>query len=207
MNYRNIYFRLEAGYKWGSGMDEKDSIAFHNELNQLFKDAGWAIKESKYNSHCPEAVKDKNRLYLHPMDASGELQEDLIPEVEQILSKGTTFKHYHTDIYEILYDMSDKEYLKILEGQEKEIRKDILEGFKTKRSNLYIASSFTVIERVKEKYRIQRIQAHMGRSSDNLEWKYVGELFNKMIEEGRFITAETKNGKGYRTRTKKDMVA
>ncbi len=207
MNYKNVYFRLESGYQWGKGMDQNASDAFHNELNELFINAGWEIKEKEFSCSCPEAFKDKNRLYLHPQSASGELQEDLIPEVEKILSKGTTFKHYKTDVYETLFNMSDEEYQKILEGQEKEIRKDLLEGFKTKRSNLFITSSWAVIERVKEKYHIQRIQQHLGRSSDNLEWKYVGEIFNKMIEEGCFVTAETKNGKGFRTKTSRDNVA
>jgi hypothetical protein len=103
--------------------------------------------------------------------------------------------------------MSDEEYQKQLESKEQDIRKDLLEGFRTQRSNLYITESWKVVERVKEKYRIQRIQEHICRSSSNLEWEYVGNIFKKMVEEGKFITAETRNGKGYRTRTKKDIVA
>jgi hypothetical protein len=200
MNYRNVHFRLDSGYEWGKGLDKELSEKFHDEINTLFKEAGWEIKNPKFFSSCPEAVKEKNRLYLHPMDASGEVQEDLIPEVEKILSKGTTFKFRNTDVYETLLDMSDDEYQQYLESKRSYIEADILALFKTKRKNLFVTNTSAVIQKVKEKYRIQRIQEHIGRSSCNLEWKYVGEVFEDMVSQGKFDTANTKHGTGYRTK-------
>jgi hypothetical protein len=200
MNYRNVHFRLDSGYEWGKGMDQEQSEKFHKEINTLFKEAGWEIKNPKFSSSCPEAVKEKNRLYLHPMDASGEVQEDLIPEVENILSKGTTFKFKNTDIYETLLDMSDDEYQQYLESKRSYIEADILALFKTKRKNLFVTNTSAVIQKVKEKYRIQRIQEHIGRSSDNLEWRYVDKVFRDMVNRDKFETAETKYGIGYRTK-------
>lgn len=41
--YRNVYFRLDSGYKWGSGMPEERLNDFRNEINKLFKDNGYTI--------------------------------------------------------------------------------------------------------------------------------------------------------------------
>jgi hypothetical protein len=196
---------LKAGYKWGSGMSKETSIAFHNELNQLFINAGWEIKENR--SSCPEAWKGKNNLYLHPMNASGVVQEDLIPEVEKILSTGKTFEHYHTDVYDIIYDMTDEEYTDRLNCQKDDIRRDLLEAFKTKRCNLYITNTGGVISNVKQKYYIKRLSRCMVQSSNDIEWAYVANLFNEMVDEGCFVTANTKSGIGYRTATKKEKTA
>lgn len=199
MNYRNVHFRLESGYRWGIGLDQSKSEEFHEEINNLFIDAGWEIKQKEFSCACPEAEKGKNRLYLHPMDASGELQEDMVSEVEEILSKGKTFKHYHTDIYEILYDMSDEEYQSWLNERKENIEKDILEAFATKRKNLFITNTSGVIQNVKEKYHLPRVQQHINRSSNDIEWKYTRDIFEQMIKRGKFAIAETKNGLGYRT--------
>lgn len=199
MNYRSIHFRLESGYKWGEGMEEDRTNDFYDDITNLFKNGGWTIKEKRSSSSCPVVTKDKNRLYLHPMDASGELQEDLISEVEEILSKGKTFTHYNTDIYEILHDMSDEEYQIYLEENRNNIESDILNAFKTKRKNLYIVQSHAVIDNIKEKYRIQRIQEHICRSSNNIEWQYVADIFLKLINDNKIIVAKTKSGEGYRT--------
>jgi hypothetical protein len=207
MEYRDIHFRLESGYKWGEGMEQNQSESFHEEIDRLFTEAGWEIKEKKFSSSCSEAWKCKSRLYLHPMDASGEVAVDLIPEVEQILSKGTTFKHYHTDDYREVFDMSDEEYVKYLDDNKENIRQDLINGFRTKRSNLYITYTFSVIEKIKEKYHIGRLRNHIGRSSDDIEWRYTESVFKELIESNVFVIAETKHGIGYRTKTDKELKA
>ena len=199
MTYKDVHFRLASGYEWGKGLDEKKSNAFSEEITSLFKQAGWDIKEPKYSSSCLNATKEKNRIYLHPIDLSGEILEDLIPEVEKILSQGNTFKHVRTDVYRDLIDMEDSEYQVYLESKRNEIELDLLEGFKTKRKNLYITNWIAIIERVKEKYRLERIQNHIGRSSSDPEWRYVEKVFGDLKEQGKFVIAETKHGKGYRT--------
>lgn len=199
MDYRSIHFRLESGYKWGEGMEENKTNDFYDDITNLFKSCGWEIKGKRSFSSCPVVTKDKNSLYLHPMDASGELQEDLITEVEEILSKGKTFTHFQTNICEILYDMSDEEYQKYLDENKNQIESDILNAFKTKRKNLYVVQSNAVISNIKEKYHIQRIKEHICRSSDDIEWRYVSKIFNQLVNDNKIIVAKTKGGNGYRT--------
>lgn len=202
MEYRDIHFRLESGYAWGKGMEEEKLNAFHKEIADLFVAEGWKIEKPKYSSSCETAYKGKSRLYLHPMEASGEVEVNLIPEVERILSKGTTFKHYHTDNYRELHDMSDKEYAEYLQNNKENIKRDLLNGFKTNRSNLYITAWSSIITRVKEKYHIDRLTNHITRSSSDLEWMFTEQIFKELIESGEIAKAETKKGIGYRTNTK-----
>lgn len=205
--YKDIHFRLESGYKWGEGMPQEQSESFHEEIKRLFVEAGWEIRGKKFNSSCLEAWKGESRLYLHPMDASGEVEISLIKEVEQILSKGTTFKHYHTDDYRELFDMNDEDYKQWLENNKENIKRDLLESFKTPRSNLYIIDTSGVVQNVKEKYHINRLRNHIGRSSSDMEWGYTTDILREMVNEGVFVTAETKNGTGYRTKTDKELKA
>lgn len=205
MKYIDIHFRLESGYKWGSGLDEDKSNAFHVEIYNLFSEAGWKISGKKYDNSCYEAWMGKSRLYLHPMDASGEVAVDLIPKVENILSKGTTFKHYRTDNYRELFDMTDDEYIKYLNDNRENIKHDLINGFRTKRSNLYVTYTLNVIEKVKEKYHIDRLKNHIGRSSNDIEWRYTEDMFKELVDNNVFITADTKHGLGYRTKTDKEL--
>ena len=199
VKYKDIHFRIDSGYQFGRGFDETKSAAFNEEITKLFIDAGWSVKQPTSRGTCATVNKEKNRLYLHPTDVSGELETTLIPEVENILSNATTFSHYKTDVYQELADMSDEEYREHLDSKRENIEQDLIEMFKTKRRNLYIASWFAVVERVKEKYRIARITNHIGRTSDDIEWIYVENVFKELVERNAIITAETKNGKGYRT--------
>jgi hypothetical protein len=198
MSYRNIYFRLDTGYKWGKGLEENQTLNFYKDITSLFKESGWEVIEAKRHI-CPDVFKGKNHLYLHPMEASGELQEELISEVENILNKGKTFKYFHTDVYEVLQDMDDKEYQTYLESKKADIETVIMESFKTKRKNLFITDKCSILDKIKEKYRIARVQKHMGRSSDDLEWIYVYKIFENMVDSGCLMTANTKYGTGYRT--------
>lgn len=199
MTYRNVYFRLNSGYM----TEHENTKAFFEDITKLFISNGWEIEEEKYSCSCPTVRKDKNRLYLHPQSASGEVEEDMIPDIEHILSYGTEFKHYHTDTYEILYDMTDDEYRTVLDSKRDKIKKDLLECFKTKRKNLFVTDTCAVVMSVKERYHIPRLQAHLGRSSSDIEWGYVGDALQELIDAGAFETAETKHGTGFRTKTTK----
>lgn len=197
--YRNVHFRIEAGYVWGEGMSENASKAFHDEINQLFINAGWEIIPPRFSSACPDAAKGKSKLYLHPMDVSGAIDEALIDEVKQILDKGRTFTCYHVDVYEEVYDWTDEEYTVWLDERKESIKKDLLDMFRTKRRNLFVTRDYAVIQTVKEKYHVHRLDSFVGRSTNDVEWRYVQTMFDEMVQDGCFTIAQTKNGTGYRT--------
>lgn len=52
---------------------------------------------------------------------------------------------------------------------------------------------------VREKYKRYRVGCDRGGSSDNLEWKYVSEIFKDLVLSGKILPGETKIGMCFRT--------
>jgi hypothetical protein len=190
--YKNVYFRIESHYM----RSDENRPAFYEEIQNLFMEAGWEIKERYSSGSCPDAIKGKNRLYIHPQSASGPVEEELITVVEGLLSKGTTFKHYHTDVYETLYDLTDEEYMARLEQKKEQIEADLLKALRTKRKNLLITGTWDVFSGLSGKHRIPRLSAY-GKSWD-IEFRFTQELFQKLLDNHKIVTANTKHGIGYR---------
>jgi hypothetical protein len=108
-------------------------------------------------------------------------------------------------MYEDIFDITDEEYINILEAKRSDIENDILEGYKTKRSNLYITGN-TPLSRVIDKYRIKRLCHHVGvYSNDNIDYKFIEGIFNELVKTNKIITADTRNGIGYRTARDKEL--
>ncbi len=205
--YKRVFFRIETpsyyNAKYGVGFaDEKDSETFNTEALNVFLKDGWQLKEEKYKSSGSghSVIKDKQELYLHPQSFSGVVKVENIAYLEELIQNGSSmFKLRNTDIYEKVYDISDDEYLKMLESKKAEIELDILEAYKTKRSNLYVIGT-SPIEKVVNKHRIKRLSHYVGvYTSSDIEWKYVLEVFESLVNEKRLVTAQTRNGTGYRT--------
>lgn len=186
MEYRAVRFSLEAGYVWGQGMSNDQYQRFESEIVGLFVFNGWRPDERTTASSCPVVRKGKNRLYLHPMDASGELEVGMIDVVKELLQSGESFKLKEVHVHEALVDMSDEEYIAKLTEQKEAIKADLLAVLKTKRKNQYISGPLAV-ERVKEKYHIQRLCSHIGRSSMNPEWRFTSEVLQELAKEGRIV--------------------
>ena len=203
--YQHIHFYIKSGYVWGDGWggcSREHAHSFNHEIQQIFADAGWEIQQGRMSGSAPSAIKGKSKLYLHPMEASGPLHIDLIPEVESILSGGTTFKYNGKKIFEVLSDMTDDEYQKYLEGRHDGIEREILWRFRTSRKNLFITDKDGKLGQVRKMVRIARLTCYLGRSSSDLEWRYVDKVFASLVEDGRIVSARTKHGVGYRTAVK-----
>ena len=210
--FKNVHFRVETpsyyNSKYGVGFDQEDREKFNAEVLNLFLNDGWQLKEEKYKSiwGCNRVIKDKQELYLHPQDFSGVVKVENIPYIEQLINSSTMFKLRCIDAYEEVFDITDEEYMNILKSKEKDIKQDLLETFKTKRSNLFIVDTWTAISRVLNKYKIKRLKSYIGvTSSDNADVQYFEELFKELISQGEIVTMGTKHGKGYRTRKDKEL--
>lgn len=203
-NYKNVYFRIETPvyYKSGYGVgyeSQEDKELFRETIKNIFISDNWEIKTEKYNHGCDSVIKDKQELYLHPQEITGVVLEENISYIENLLSNNEVFSFRKTDIYDSIFDITDEEYLIILTEKKSEIENDLLEIYKTKRSNLYITDS-SPISRVMNKYRIKRLSHYKGGTSyDAIDWKYVDNLFEKLVSENKILSAKTKHGEGYRT--------
>jgi hypothetical protein len=211
MNYKHVYFRINTPsyYRANSGVvgfnTKEDGQLFQDTVTQLFLNDEWEIKkERNVSGGCNTITKDKQELYLHPQSISGVVAEENISHIEKLLSKASLFEFEKTDIYEDVFDITDDEYLNILKSKKSFIENDILELYKTKRSNLYVSST-SPLERIIDKYRIKRLSHYGGvYSSSNIEWQFVENIFNQLVKEQKIVTAKIKSGTGYRTKTDKE---
>ena len=176
MEYREVYFRIRSAYQYDSGWPDKGAErAFREESRALFQTAGWV---------------------LHPArNFSGVIQTDEIPRLQELLEGAQTFQCQGVDCYERYWELTDAEYLAQLEARRGEIIEAILERYQTKRKNLYVTGPAEL--NVAKRFSVHRLCDKDGKN--NLANRYVGELVERLIREGRLVTAETRNGLGIRT--------
>jgi len=72
----------------------------------------------------------------------------------------------------------------------------VLERFRTKRRDLYIAG-FNLLDNINAKYRVKRV----GKQSQycDLEATFISDIFNELLTKGLIVTANTRNRTGFRT--------
>ena len=202
MSYRKVYFRIQTHtYGYGSGWaSEADETAFGNECRSLFQQLGWTLHPGS-NGVCDTVTKDRQDLYLHPFNFSGVMDEANIQPLQEQLSKGKTFQCYAVDCYEEYADLSDEEYRAVLEAKCEEITAFILEQCRTKRTNLYITDPVAL--HFAEHFAIRRL---CDRDQHNAVGnRFMSELIDQLLQEGRLVSAETAHGAGIRTATAREL--
>lgn len=206
MAYRKVYFRIQIysydySYGRGSGWASKaDAAAFQEESRRLFQELGWTLHAGGHGIG-DTVTKDRQDLYLHPTSFSGVMDESNIQPLQVELSKARTFCCYAVDCYEEYMDMSDEEYWAALEAKRGEITAFILEQCKTKRTNLYIVDP--IAPSIAKKFEIRRL---CDRERDNAVGnRFVSEVIDQLLQEGRLVSAETTHGEGIRTATPKEI--
>ena len=176
MEYREVYFRIRSSYRYDSGWPDKGvEHAFRDETRTLFQSAGWELHPAREDSSSSDIVtKGQQDLYLHPMNFSGVIQTDEIPRLQELLEGAQTFQ---------------------CQDRRDEIIEAILERYQTKRKNLYVTGPAELS--IAKQFSVHRLCDKDGKN--NLANRYVGELVERLIREGRLVTAETRNGLGIRT--------
>ncbi|MTS15248.1 hypothetical protein [Ruthenibacterium lactatiformans] len=203
MEYKKVYFRIRSRYQFNSGWTcERDAAGFREESRHLFQNAGWQLHPGR-SSISDTVTKGLQELYLHPMNFSGVIQLDEIFGIQEFLKKADSFHCYSVDCYERYWELTDEEYRTQLERQREEIIRTILERCRTKRKNLYITGSFVM--NVAQKFSVHRLCDKEGRK--NLANRFVEELVEQLIREGRLVTAKNPNGPGIRTATDAELRA
>ena len=202
MAYRKVYFRIQIHtYGYGSGWSsEADKAAFDSECRDLFQQLGWALHPGS-NGVCDTVTKDRQDLYLHPFNFSGVMDEANIQPLQEQLSKGKTFQCYAVDCYEEYADLSDEEYRAALEAKREEITAFILEQCRTKRTNLYITAPVAL--HFAEHFEICRLYDRERHNA--VGNRFMSELIDQLLQEGRLVSAETTHGAGIRTATAREL--
>lgn len=203
MGYRQVYFRIRSQYEgYRSFPNEQAEINFKEESRRLFQDAGWTLHAEPLHSGVSDTVTNgQQELYLHPMNFSGVVLEEEIPQLEALLSQAKTFHCYAVDRYAEYLDLDDEEYWALLESRREEIETAVMDQYRTKRKNLFI-TGVTGLD-IAEKFSVKRVCDKNGRK--NKAYLFVRGLIEQLIKEGRLVTADTKRGLGIRTATKEEL--
>lgn len=203
--YQEVYFYLDSRYRHGHGwLSDKDARDFRDEIHRLFTEAGWEIREDSLRGSgaCDSAFKGKQELYLHPMMFSGVLLPEEIPGVEEVLRGAKTVGLRETRTFKTYLDMDDRAYEAHLASRRDEMTAAILEGYRTKRRNLFVAGDQS--GRIAKPFIIPRLASR--KQSGDMAEEMIARLTEELISEGRIITASTKHGVGYRTALKQELV-
>nr|WP_325213600.1 hypothetical protein [uncultured Oscillibacter sp.] len=203
MIYRDTYFRIRA---WDYIVDpagltswtsESAERAFIAETRALFQKAGWTLHSENDSSVCDTVTKGKQELYLHPMYFSGPVLEAEVQPLRELMETTSTFHCYHVDFYEEYLDVSDQEYLTLLESKQPEITDTILKYCKAKRTNLYLTGP--VAMDIAGRVAPRRI-GDKG-TPNKTAVQFIGGLISQMVRQGQLVTADTDHGLGIRTAT------
>ena len=195
--------RLPFGYK----MEMGELTPHTEEANLVCWIFGQYGEGMAYNSLVdklngqPTVTKGKQDFYLHPMNFSGVIQEESIPELEALMRGAHSFQCYATDRYEEYLDMSDSEYLEYLESRREEIVSSLLDECRTPRCNLFKAGP--IAETIATRFSLHRLCDKQNTNSHAN--RFVSEVMEQLVAEGRLVTAHTRQGEGVRTATAKEL--
>ena len=202
MSYRMVYFRIRTdGY--ASGWESESAKAlFREESRRLFQELGWELHAGS-NGSSDTVTKDRQDLYLHPDSFSGVMEEDSIQPLQEQLAAVRTrpFHCYAVDRYEEHMDMSDEEYRAALEERRDEITAFGLGQCRTTRANLYITDPVAPL--IAERFEIRRL-CDRGKHNE-VGIRFMTELVEGLLRQGRLRCAETTHGSGIRTATAKEL--
>lgn len=201
--YQHCYFRIESNH---ISLNPERTNDLFKEIVELFEQKGWKSLHEYGVGNCPEIQKGKSVLYVHPQSLSGDVDVDLIEEIEETLKEGIRFEYYQTDRYKEVFDWTDEQYLDYLNQNKDKIIEDLLKDFKTKRSNQVILPDFSFgpLRNVCDRYKVKRLGTSGIETSSNLDWNYVYDQFTKLVSSGKLFVAETNRGMGFRTATAKE---
>lgn len=205
--YSNVHFRIEANYyKYPyNNYTEYDKKAFYMEAKKVLEPLGWKLEKDAEEWNCTYIVNGKSRLYLHPQDFSGEVLKNDIKVIAEALQNQDAFYLEWVDLYNTVYDISNSEYEKYLNGKDEEIRKDLFANFGTTRMNKFYYA-FDVCRGLSEKYRLRRVGLNDGRnygSGQTIE--HIEKIIEEMIAEGLLIGSENNGNKLVRSLNKTEQ--
>lgn len=173
----NVYYRVNAPfyqYPFNTYTDE-ECEAFYTEAIKALESIGFSMQQSY-------AVREKEKLHLHPQNISGEVLKNHVKEIAEALSERQTFTIRWVDLYETRYDLTNEEYEPLLESKDTSIKAAILNSCKTKRWNQYYRIA-DVSTKLAKQFRIPRV----GKREEEQTAVHIRGLIKGLIEAGYLI--------------------
>ena len=181
----NTYFRIDAGYVWGEGMNPTLMRRFYDEITLLFVNAGWNIEHASSYSSCIYVIKGKTKLYVHPMELSGACDESLIPDVTALLQQGESWKLRCVDKFDELLDLTEDELMEYYRKDSQKADRMILKAFVKGKEKHDV--NFTLFD-LGEQIKVKTLTDYIGRSSLDVDQKFLRERFDALVDEGFILS-------------------
>lgn len=196
--YAKVYFRIRTpGFDCYSGSfdNQTDHDTFYQNVGNAFESIGWAA------DMC-HLTNGKQHLYIHPQEISGVVKKNDIMHIAETLESLTHYINY-VDIYNDVYDVTDEQYIEMINNKSPEIRQMILKAAVTKRTYMYIGVEGYngIVEYIGRKVYYPRIGltdsgVYTSGDTNELAYSVVRDCVNDLISEGKLFTME-KEGKLY----------
>lgn len=200
--YVKVYFRIDTpSYHYNDGFNTtEDRDKWHMETSNLISSFG--IMEG-----CGYDYEKKKcaYLYAHPQDISGVVLKNDVQKIAEAISNMELSSIRWVDLYETVYDISDSEYEKYLDGRKDEIRKALFEKAVTTRTTKYY-SAFDVARHIAGKVRLNRLGLNDGKNHGSGQTiEYILKVADEMIDEGYLKYFEKDGGKYIRSLNKTEQ--
>jgi hypothetical protein len=195
--YVRVVFHIDIPEYMTDRFTEEVGARFGKEIMSILSplDFDFGDEPLEY-CQCPEGERGFENLYCHPTSVTGYLAQDQINEVVSALSSAQSFKLWKADTHEHVMNYTEDEFRQELYNRHEHIVNEILEYCTTKRSNLYVDSSF--VKHVQTGIPIHN-KFPTGNRLQGIALNYVAATLQSLVDNGAIITANTRNGIGYRT--------
>ncbi len=193
--YVKVYFRIDTPtYNFNSCFNStEDREAWNTEASNLIKSFG-IMEDCGYKV---ENGKEKCAyLYAYPQQISGVIKKNDVKKIAEAISRMELSSIRWVDLYETVYDISDNDYEKYLNGKKEVIRKKLFDQSATTRTTKY-HYAFDVARNIAGMVRLNRLGVNDGRNYGSGQTiDYILKVAEEMIAEG-YLKYFEKNGQKY----------
>ncbi|MDA8261220.1 MAG: hypothetical protein M0Z47_00155, partial [Actinomycetota bacterium] len=171
----------------------------------ILLDLGFEITRPRKHGRCTIVGRGAECLYLHPMDFSGPVVKNSIPEIERALRTAKTFLLRAVDRYQEVRNYTEAEFRAALDERHTEIATKIIRRFTTKRRNLYV-HVWDPTNDVKSGIDYIDHLSDFSRSPlCDIERCYINAVWEELLARGEILVASYRNGNPvYRARSPRD---
>lgn len=182
---KHVYFRVESGYM------KKSSVPFYDELKVLFSGHGYVWEDSGYDTIY--LIKERTKLYCHPQNLSGPVMTEHVYEIANILLSGKTFEYLKTDISKDIYAFTPDEELSFYKQKYGHMMQHMIrQEFTTTSRKQYLPKS--LLNDLARNIEINTPDHYTGSSDSNPVFKFIGEIYNELVELGHIIETTKRIG-------------
>ncbi len=127
--FKRVRFNLSTDYQWGSGWDNLHSNeVFTDAMRSCFGSNGWNVRGPEDSGCVTVRTFDGQYLYIHPMEITGYIRSDALPEINDILSEvSEDIIHSHDGgkLGEDVYALNDCDVARLFSKHKAEIWDEI----------------------------------------------------------------------------------